>query len=246
MRGIILAGGTGSRLGDLTKVTNKHLLPVGGKPMIYWPLKVLHEAGITDITIVSTPRGVGQLAELLGGGYTYRVQDKPGGIAHAISCANISKRRSDGESIAVILGDNVFYPSPFLKPCPDNGCAVVFLKGVNPTRASEFGIPTFDEVGDITKIDEKPKIPSCNLAVTGLYLFGADVFERIADVTPSKRGEIEVTDLLNLYAERDTLAHYELLTTFWADAGTLAGMHELELGLAEAITKYNTNPTWPR
>ena len=219
MRGIVLAGGTGSRLGDLTKVVNKHLLPVGGKPMIYWPIQVLQDNGIGDITIVSPPKGIGQLAELLGSGYTYRVQDKPGGIAHAIACA---QTKSD-EQIIVILGDNVFLPSPSNFYFRTKTVACCFVKEVLPDQAKEFGIATFKDPWGIDYITEKPEKPESNFAVTGLYIFSPDVFGKISTLGRSNRGEVEVTDLLNLYAKCNQLDYF-LVTEFWGDAGTLEGL----------------------
>lgn len=221
MRGIVLAGGTGSRLGDVTKVVNKHILPVGGRPMIYWPIKVLRDNGVDDITIVSTPRGVGQLAELLGEECTYRVQEKPGGIAQAIACAG---RQRMHKSWLVVLGDNIFLPSPSVLPLPTAVGVRVFLKGVTGDRIKEFGVPVFGG-NEIVRIDEKPDRPTCNLAVTGLYLFSPDVIDRARSVVASGRGETEVTDLLNSYADQRCLYH-NIVGEFWGDAGTVRGLQE--------------------
>ncbi len=244
MRGIILAGGTGSRLGAVTKVVNKHLLLVGGKPMIQWPIDVLRHNGVYDITIVSTPRGVGQLAELLGGGYNYRVQDEPGGIAQAIGCAG--RYQSEDSSIAVILGDNVFFPSPILcHLTPDCSAACVFLKEVSADRIKEFGVPRFDGP-KIIHIEEKPEFPDCNVAVTGLYIFSPDVFDRILTIGHSARGESEVTDLLNMYATENSLAYRVVLGGCWGDAGTIAGMRDIEEQLNKTLRQYEENPGWPK
>ncbi len=226
MRGIILAGGTGSRLGDLTKVVNKHLLPVGSHPMIYWPILVLKANSISDITIVSTPRGIGQLAELLGGGYTYQVQDKPGGITEAIACAD----NGSDDQVVVILGDNIFLPSPRLSDRLKDGrlvdgCARCWLKQVPVGRVKEFGAPTFDVDGNIEHITEKPFSPPSCFAVTGLYMFSSEVFERASGVKDSVRGEMEITDLLNLYATQGALSYFTV-DGFWGDAGTIQGMAE--------------------
>lgn len=217
MRGIILAGGTGSRLGPLTKAVNKHLLPVADRPMIYWPLSVL-DGGVTDITIVSTPRGVGQLAELLGGGFSYRVQDEPGGVVQAIACAGRS-----GGSVAVILGDNVFLPAPRLPQWQDHGTATCYLREVPVEVARQCGVPTFDVRNRIRHVTEKPAVPDSCYAVTGLYVFGEGVFDEILAVGRSKRGEFEVADLLNRYAENARLTH-EMVDGFWGDAGTHEGV----------------------
>ncbi len=224
MRGIVLAGGTGSRLSPLTIAVNKHLLPVGLKPMIYWPLFLLSQNGIRDITIVSSAHGVGQLAAHLGGDFGYRVQDKPGGIAEALYCA----KRKHPEPVAVILGDNVFLPPPkFPNIKTGTYSNYVFLKKVEENRIKEFGVPTFS--GDvIRRIDEKPTAPSCNFAVTGLYLFSEDVFDKINTLAYSSRGEMEVTDLLNLYAAEGRLGH-QFVNGFWGDAGTFHGIEECSL-----------------
>ena len=232
MRGIILAGGTGSRLGKLTRVVNKHLLPVGDEPMIEWPLHVLKSNCVGNITVVSSPQGVGQLAAYLGSGYDYRVQDQAGGIAQALHCA----RNRTREPIAVILGDNVFLPTPKF---PDYKTGVFanwcFLKEVPSDRISEFGVPVFGNSGlenRITRIDEKPKFPKCNLAVTGLYLFSEDVFDRIETLSASDRGEVEITDLLNTYAAEGRLGA-AVVNGFWGDAGTHQGMLECDRALRD-------------
>lgn len=224
MRGIVLAGGTGSRLGPLTKVVNKHLLPVSGQPMICWPIQTLLHNGIDEITIVSTPRGIGQLAELLGSGYTYRVQSKPGGITQAIECAIPESNVVDHRYVVVILGDNIFTPPPLI-PLED-GNAYVFLKEVPAERAREFGVPTLDSAGKIRNIIEKPTYPTCNLAVTGLYVFPPDVFRKAATIKQSERGETEITDLLNVYAHEQKLEH-SFVSGFWGDAGTPEGLAEV-------------------
>lgn len=225
MRGIVLAGGTGSRLGPLTKAVNKHLLPVGGVPMITWPINTLLENGITDITIVSSAHGIGQLAMLLGGGYTYRVQEKPGGITQAIACANNDQK----DAVAVILGDNVFLPSPRIpRYHPTVKRASCYLRSVSPNRVKEFGVPTFGPDGNISRIDEKPTTPANNKAVTGLYVFSHDVFDEIRSIGRSVRGEFEITDLLNLYADIGVLDHTET-NGFWGDAGTIDGMMECSI-----------------
>lgn len=232
MRGIVLAGGTGSRLGASSYVVNKHVLPVGGVPMIHWPLGVMRDHRIEDVTIVSTPRGIGQIAELLGGGYTYRVQDRPGGIAQAIAAAGGSRH----QPVLVILGDNVFLPTPMQIPSMIMpGHAMVFLKDVPAGRVREFGNPVFteDPVWRVSHIVEKPKVPANNYAVTGVYLFGSDVFDRAAGLSESDRGEMEITDLLNTYAADKNLHHRFLpADSFWGDAGTPVGLLECSQKIA--------------
>lgn len=209
MRGVVLAGGTGSRLGSLTKVVNKHLLPVRGVPMVYHALHVLRHNGIRDITVVSSPDGVGQLAKLLGSGYTYRVQDRPGGTAQALLEAE-SK-----ESVAVVLGDNVFWPAPVF---PEFAVAHVFLAEVADPRA--FGVAEF-QGSQLMRIVEKPKNPSSNRVVTGLYLFESSIFARLRNCC----GEYAMTDALNQLAEIGYLSYSEV-PGFWGDAGTVQGIKE--------------------
>lgn len=221
MRGIILAGGTGSRLSPLTRSVNKHLLPVGDKPMIYWPLKVLRDNGIEDITIVSSPDGVGQLAKAMGSGdefgcrFSYRVQDKPGGIAQALACA----RTGQHDDIALILGDNVFLPSPrLLVPHRVTSPAIAYLSHVDDPRP--FGVAKMS--GDmIESVVEKPENPPSNLVVTGLYVFTADVFDVAETTKPSARGEVEITDVLNRYCPWLLAERHQ---GFWGDAGTIESM----------------------
>ena len=223
MKGIILAGGTGSRLHPLTKVTNKHLLPVYDQPMIYYPLKTLIAAGIHEIMIVSGRGHAGHFLELLGSGsefgttFTYEIQENAGGIAQALGLA---ERWADDENIAVILGDNIFQGD--VKTDVDsfvNG-AKIFLKEVRD--AHRFGVAEID--GErILSIAEKPKQPKSNLAVTGLYLYDPEVFSIIHTLKPSGRGELEITDVNNAYLRRGLL-HYAILRGFWSDAGTFESL----------------------
>ena len=215
MRGIVLAGGTGSRLGLLTQAVNKHLLPVRGVPMVFHPLRVLRENGIDDITIVSSPEGVGQLARLLGGGYTYRVQEKPGGIAQALLCAESKSR----ELVAVILGDNVFLPSPVLEL---TGLASVFLVEVDDPRQSGVAVLDWQTVVGIV---EKPEQPPSNYAVAGLYLFDASIFQRLRDSQPLR--EYALTEQLDAFAKQGQLSS-SILHGFWGDAGTIEGIKRCE------------------
>lgn len=228
MRGIILAGGTGSRLGPLTKSINKHVLPVHDVPMIYHPLRVLRNNDIDDVTIVSSPSGIGQLAKLLGSGsdhkcrITYRVQDQPGGIAQALLSAY--RGPMDMQTIVVILGDNVFVPSMLI---PNENQARCFLYKVNDReQLKSFGVPSFDEnTCEINGVVEKPQEPASDYAVTGLYAFGAGVWRTLREMKPSARGEVEITDVLDFYAKCGILRH-TVVTGFWGDAGTVEGMAE--------------------
>ena len=219
MRGIILAGGTGSRLFPLTKVTNKHLLPVYDKPMIYYPLHTLVNAGITDIMIVSGRGHAGHFLELLGSGaefgvnLTYEIQEKAGGIAQALGLA---ERWADDEAVAVILGDNIYQDDVKNDVASFKNGAKIFLKEV--PDAERFGVA---ELGTdrVLSIEEKPKKPKSNYAVTGLYLYDADVFSIIRTIKPSGRGELEITDVNNAYLKKGMM-QYAILKGFWSDAGT--------------------------
>jgi len=232
MKGIILAGGTGSRLYPLTKVTNKHLLPVYDKPMIYYPLQTLINAGITEIMIVSGKGHAGDFLELLGSGsefgirITYEIQDEAGGIAQALGLAERWARKED---VAVILGDNIFQDNISKDVEMFDGGAKIFLKEVpDPHR---FGVAEVE--GDqVTAIEEKPKEPKSNNAVTGLYLYDGRVFDTIKTLTPSGRGELEITDVNNSYIRRGAM-QFGVLDGFWSDAGTFdslirAGMLVME------------------
>ena len=227
MKGVILAGGLGSRLLPLTKVTNKHLLPVGRKPMIYYPIECLVNAGITDILIVTGGGNAGDFLKLLGNGrefglkhinYTY--QEGEGGIADALSLA---EHFADREKICVILGDNILEGNiaqavrDFQKQ--ERG-AKIFLKEVpDPER---FGVPVLD--GDkVVKIEEKPKAPKSPYAVIGIYLYDAQVFDFIRPLKPSARGELEITDVNNMYIEQGAMT-YEVIDGWWTDAGTFESL----------------------
>lgn len=219
MRGIILAGGTGSRLFPLTKVTNKHLLPVYDKPMIYYPLQTLVNAGITDIMIVSGRGHAGHFLELLGSGadfgvrLTYEIQEKAGGIAQALGLA---EKWADEDAVAVILGDNIFQDDVKNDVASFKEGAKIFLKTV--PDAERFGVAELE--GDrVLSIEEKPKQPKSNLAVTGLYLYDANVFTIIRTLKPSGRGELEITDVNNAYLNKGMMT-YGILDGFWSDAGT--------------------------
>jgi glucose-1-phosphate thymidylyltransferase len=232
MKGIILAGGTGSRLMPLTKVTNKHLLPVYDKPMIHYPLQTLLNAGITEIMIVSGRGHAGHFLELLGSGsdvgarFTYEIQDAAGGIAQALGLA---ERWAGTDSVAVILGDNIFSDNVQKEIESFSSGAKIFLKEV--PDANRFGVAEID--GEkIASIEEKPSSPKSNYAVTGLYLYDADVFDIIKNLKPSQRGELEITDVNNSYIKRGAM-RFSILRGDWSDAGTFesllrAGMMVME------------------
>jgi len=223
MKGIILAGGTGSRLMPLTKVTNKHLLPVYDKPMIYYPLQTLLDAGITEIMIVSGRGHAGHFLELLGSGaengvhLTYEIQEEAGGIAHALKLA---EGWVDNDNICVILGDNIFQDSIREDATAFRIGAKIFLKTV--PDANRFGVAEISG-NQIIGIEEKPKVPKSDLAVTGLYLYDAKVFEIIKIIRPSARGELEITDVNNEYIKRGEM-EFSLINGYWSDAGTFESL----------------------
>lgn len=226
MRGIILAGGTGSRLFPLTLVTNKHLLPVGSKPMIYHPVERLAEAGITEILIVTGVEHIGSIVGLLKSGrefgcqFTYRVQDEAGGIAQALSLA---EHFAGDERVCVILGDNIFTDK--LKPHVDkyyqkSDGAFILLKEVSDPK--RFGVAELD--GDkIVSIVEKPTEPKSNLCVTGIYMYDSQVWNIIRTLKPSGRGELEITDVNNAYIRTGNLG-FGRLEGSWTDAGTFKSL----------------------
>lgn len=220
MKGIVLAGGTGSRLYPLTKVTNKHLLPVGNRPMIYYPIEKLTEAGIDEILIVTGTEHMGDVVTLLGSGkefgcrFTYKVQDEPGGIAQALGLA---ENFVGGDSMAIILGDNIFESSllQIRKQYSGEGGMILLKEVEAPER---FGVAQLE--GDrIIGIEEKPDHPKSSFAVTGVYFYDASVFNIISQLHPSGRGELEITEVNNHFI-RNGLMKYSILDGWWTDAGT--------------------------
>ena len=221
-KGIILAGGHGSRLFPLTKIFNKSLLPVYDKPMIYYPLQTLKQIGITEICIVSGKEHCGQIMNQLGSGeeygvdITYRVQEKPGGIAQALG---LCREFAGTDNVFVCLGDNIFEDnfSDLKLNYYDSWCHI-FLKEV--TDPERFGVPVFQGMDrHLVKVEEKPEKPMSDYAVTGLYMFNHEVWSVIDTLKPSERGELEVVDLINWYIDRGKTTHSEL-KGFWSDAGT--------------------------
>lgn len=226
MKGVVLAGGTGSRLFPLTKITNKHLLPIYDKPMIYYPIETLAQAGIHEILVVTGGRNSGDFLRLLGNGkqfgahlnYTY--QEGEGGIAEALGLA---EHFAHGDRIAVVLGDNLLELS--IKAAVDAFLAQkegarILLKEVHD--AERFGVAELN--GDrIVGIEEKPSKPKSNYAVTGIYMYDASVFEKIKILKPSGRGELEITDVNNAYIQEGTLS-YSVLEGWWTDAGTFESL----------------------
>ncbi|MFQ6088252.1 MAG: sugar phosphate nucleotidyltransferase [Candidatus Methanofastidiosia archaeon] len=227
MKGVVLAGGTGTRLYPLTRVTNKHLLPVYDKPMIYYPIQTLVNAGITDILLVCGGERAGDFLRLLGNGnefglkhlnYTY--QEGSGGIAEALSLA---EHFAEDEKLSVVLGDNIIEGNilkakkNFLKQ--EKGAKII-LKEVE--YAKRFGVAELKD-GRILSIEEKPKVPKSKFAVTGIYFYDSEVFDIIKTLEYSERGELEITDVNNIYLKRGELS-YEILSGWWTDAGTFESL----------------------
>jgi len=237
IKGIVLAGGMGTRLFPLTKVTNKHLLPVGLAPMIWHPLWKLKEAGIEEILVVTGTEHMGDVVGLLGSGkdygcrFTYKVQDEAGGIAQALSLA---ENFASASKICVILGDNIFLdalgPQAEIFATQAKGARIMIKEVTDPHR---FGVAELK--GDsVVSIVEKPKEPKSNMAVTGIYFYDSNVFEIIRKIKPSKRGELEITDVNNAYIELGEMT-WGALEGWWSDAGTfpsLAKAQELAMQAA--------------
>ncbi|WP_289356571.1 sugar phosphate nucleotidyltransferase [Paenibacillus sp. S-12] len=226
MKGIILAGGTGSRLFPLTKVTNKHLLPVGKYPMIFHSISKLKQSNITDILVVTGKEHMGDVVNLLGSGsdmgvsFTYKVQDDAGGIAQAL---DLAEQFVGDDQMVVILGDNVFednitcYVDKFQKQ--KSGAKILLQEVHDPQR---YGVAEL-QGEHIVSIEEKPRQPKSNYAVTGIYMFDHTVFDIIKTLKPSGRGELEITDVNNAYIMRNELT-FDMLQGWWTDAGTHASL----------------------
>jgi glucose-1-phosphate thymidylyltransferase len=228
MKGVILAGGLGTRLNPLTFVTNKHLLPVYHQPMIYYPIQTLVQAGIHDILIVTGGNWAGDFLKLLKNGkqfgdvrFHYAYQEGEGGIAHALSLA---EDFSDHDSIAVILGDNLIEDNitPYVKrfETQDGGARICLKEVEDPER---FGVAEI-RGGKVVRVEEKPKRPKSKFAVTGLYFYDNEVFKMISTLKPSRRGELEITDVNNYYLRKGRLEH-DILKGYWSDAGTFESLY---------------------
>ncbi len=241
MKGVVLAGGLGTRLHPLTRVTNKHLLPIYDRPMIYYPLQTLIEAGIDDIMLVTGGSSAGDFLRLLGNGselglrhlnYTY--QEGEGGIADALRLAEYF---ADGQPICVVLGDNIVESS--IKEAArkfrhqGTGAKILLKEVTDPER---FGVPVF-EGEKILRIEEKPARPASRYAVTGIYFYDATVFEITKTLKPSARGELEITDVNNAYIARGEMT-WEVMEGWWTDAGTFESLHRANcLAAAQKLHK---------
>lgn len=227
MRGVILAGGLGSRLHPLTKVTNKHLLPVYHKPMIYYPIETLVEAGVKELMIVTGGNSAGDFLKLIGNGrkmgldhVSFAYQEGEGGIADALRLAQHFANR---QKMVVMLGDNIIGSSirgsvnKFINQ--KSGARVILKKVTDPER---FGVAEL-KGNQVVSIEEKPKKPKSNYAVTGIYMYDEQVFDIISDLKPSRRGELEITDVNNWYLKKGLL-EYDMLQGFWSDAGTFESL----------------------
>ena len=228
MKGVVLAGGLGTRLHPLTKVTNKHLLPVYDKPMIYYPITTLVNAGIDEILIVTGGNNAGDFLKLLGNGkdfglkhlnYTY--QEGEGGIAEALGLAEFF---ADGDKIVVVLGDNIIEKNIVSAVeafrTQEKGAKLMLKEVPDPQR---FGVPTL-QGNRIVRIDEKPEKPASSFAVIGIYMYDCGVFDFIKTLKPSERGELEITDVNNYYIT-DGVITYDILDGWWTDAGTFSSLH---------------------
>src|SRR3989338_2915476 len=230
IKGVILAGGTGSRLSPLTEVTNKHLLPVYNKPMVFYPLQILIDAGIKDILIVTGGEEVGDFLRLLGSGskwgvrLTYRCQDGSGGIPVALSLA---KEFVDNNKCVVMLGDNIVEDNGRIKEFIEDfktspkGAKIILKKVKDPER---YGVVELEN-NKISSIEEKPAKPKSDLTVIGCYMFDKKAFDIIPALKPSKRGELEIVDVINHYLKNNDL-EFDILDGFWIDAGTFEGLFE--------------------
>jgi len=223
MKGVILAGGLATRLRPLTLVTNKHLLPIYNKPMIFYPLEALKNAGVKEVLIITGPTHAGSFLNLLKSGeefglrLSYEIQQEAGGIAQGIALA---KSFSDEQKLLVLLGDNIFFHN--LQPAADDfekqkkGAKVFAVE--MPTESKQYGVIEVDKNGKVLSIEEKPQNPKSSFAQTGIYMYDERVFEFIEKLTPSKRGELEVTDLNNMYVSEGSMTCETI--NWWVDAGT--------------------------
>jgi glucose-1-phosphate thymidylyltransferase len=225
MKGVILAGGTGTRLHPLTRITNKHLLPIFDRPMVTYAIEALVKAGISEIMLVTGGTHAGEFLRLLGNGHewgidrlSYAYQERAGGIAEALGLA---ERFAAGERICVMLADNVLqdslaHPAQHFRD-QDRGARILLAREDDPEHLRHLGVPELDD-GRVVRIVEKPADPPSQFAVTGIYFYDADVFDVIPTLEPSGRGELEITDVNNHYVGQGTM-EYDVLEGFWGDAG---------------------------
>jgi glucose-1-phosphate thymidylyltransferase len=226
MKGVILAGGTGSRLHPLTQITNKHLLPIYDRPMVSFAIEALVQAGVAELMLVTGGTHAGEFLRLLGNGQEFGIeqlyygyQEKPGGIAEALGLA---AKFVGGEKVCVMLADNVFGRS--VKTAVDNfaaqesGARILLAPESDPEHLKHLGVPELNGDGKVTRIVEKPLVPPSEFVVTGLYFYPADVFEVIPTLQPSGRGELEISDVNNHYIEQGAM-EYDVVEGFWGDAG---------------------------
>ena len=249
MKGVVLAGGTGSRLHPLTRVTNKHLLPVYNQPMVFYPIQALVNIGISDIVIVTGGHSAGDFLRLLANGkdfglkrFNYAYQEGEGGIADAL---RLAEHFAEGEQVCVILGDNIIENNAceaaerFRKQ--ETGAHILLKEVHDPER---FGCPEI--VGDrIVRIEEKPRRPRSRYAVTGIYFYDNSVFKKIQRLKPSGRGELEITDINNMYLEEETLT-YSILEGWWTDAGTFESLRRASNLVAETAANKMSAPDPPK
>jgi len=230
MKAVILAGGNGTRLRPLTRLLNKHLLPVGSHPMITYGIRKLRDAGMKDLLLITGREPAGDFIRYYGSGsdegvsITYRIQERAGGIAQALRLAETFIARD--ERFLLLLGDNLFEEelTPFVADYVSGppGAYVLLKKVPDPQR---YGVPVFDASGRIVSIDEKPRLPQSDYCVTGIYMYDGGVFDIARRIVPSKRGELEITDVNNAYAAEGRLRH-GVLAGWWADAGTFDSLRE--------------------
>jgi glucose-1-phosphate thymidylyltransferase len=226
VKGVILAGGTGTRLHPLTRITNKHLLPIYDRPMVTYAIEALVTAGVDEIMMVTGGTHAGEFLRLLGSGnewgisrLSYAYQERAGGIAEALSLA---ERFVDGDRVVVMLADNIIGRS--IRPAVDNfarqeqGARILLSEMDDPAHLSHLGVPELDADGRVVRIVEKPDVPASDFAVTGIYFYDQSVFDIITTLVPSGRGELEITDVNNWYVDQRTI-EYDVLDGFWGDAG---------------------------
>ena len=226
MKGVILAGGTGSRLYPLTRITNKHLLPIYDRPMVTYGIEALVKAGVTEIMVVTGGTHAGEFLRLLGNGHDhgidrllYAYQERPGGIAEALGLA---ERFVEGDRLVVMLADNIVERS--IAPAVENfadqdkGARILLSRVADPSHLRHLGVPELDSNGRVLRIIEKPEDPPSTYAVTGIYFYDSTVFDVIPTLKPSGRGELEITDVNNWFVSQKTM-EYDVLEGFWGDAG---------------------------